>query len=354
VTGEECYLGFCVEQELDAATGQSRGAAAKSDAGARRRRTTPTLTGRPQDDTDASPRVGMSTSTEACVSSDDDAGASEGACCEKAVSCYAGSKETRSVGRCKDGKRACYDGKLGTCEGSVQPRTETCDNQGTDDNCDGELDNVRDRGKECMLDASAQACGKGTLACVDGKKGLQCVPAAPPPELCNAQDDDCDSKVDETFDLKKDTMNCGACGTRCTNMQACCGGACVAGGSGPDGCPECSATQPCAAGQNCCGGACVDVQTSGNNCGACGNACARGQACCAGACVDTRADEKNCGRCGNACTQGTSPTCCSSACVDVAIDRRNCGACGTNCGLVCTCEPNNGQPECRGPLSVCF
>ncbi|HET8938340.1 MAG TPA: hypothetical protein VFN67_33075 [Polyangiales bacterium] len=357
VTGDECYLGFCVAQERrDAATGERRDTAAESDAGMRRRRATPTLTGRSSRDVDAGARVGMGgdVTDGTCKASDDDAGASEGACCDTAVACYEGPKETRGVGRCKDGKRACADAKLGACEGSVKPRNESCDNQGTDDDCDGMVDNLKDRGKECMLPASSAACGKGALACVDGKKDLQCVLQTPPAEVCNAKDDDCDSKVDESFDLEKDAMNCGACGTRCTNAQACCGGACVARGGGPDGCPECSAAQPCAAGRTCCGGACVDVQASNNNCGVCGNACAARQSCCNGMCVDTRADEKNCGRCGTACTQGAATTCCAGSCVDITNDRRNCGACGMNCGVVCSCEPNNGQPECRGPLTVCF
>lgn len=355
VTGEECYLGFCVQQEpRDAATGERRDTAAISDAGVRRRRPTPTLTGRSQE-AGTGERVGMSTSADSsgCTRSEEDAGATEGACCERATACYDGPDKTRGVGRCKDGQRACEDGKLGACEGSVQPRSETCDNQGSDDDCDGQLDNVPDRGNECMLPASAQACGKGVLACEAGKKGLQCVIAMAPPELCNAKDDDCDSKVDEGFDLKKDAMNCGACGTRCSNAQLCCGGACAPRVMSADGCPECSATQPCAAGRTCCGGLCVDVQTTREHCGACGNTCPARQACCAGTCVDTRVDEKNCGACGTACTQGTSLTCCSGSCVDINVDRRNCGACGNNCGVVCTCELNNGQPECGG-FALCF
>lgn len=353
VTGEECYLGYCVLQEArDASSGESSVAVSQSDAGrSLRRRPTPTLTGRGQ--ADASDSVGMGR-TAACMSSEEDAGADEGACCERAVACYEGPKETRRVGRCRDGMRACEDGRLGSCEGSVQPRSETCENQGTDDDCDGELDNVPDRGKACSVEAAEEACRQGALACVDGEKDLQCVPAAPPAEQCNARDDDCDSKVDESFDLMKDAMNCGTCNTRCTEMQACCAGACVARVASPDGCPECSPTMPCAAGRSCCGGGCVDVQSDRNHCGACGNACGARQTCCGGMCVDTRFDERNCGACGNMCAAGGTATCCSGDCVDISMDRRHCGQCGNNCGAVCSCEVENGQPACRGPLGICF
>jgi hypothetical protein len=352
VTGEECYLGYCVTEARDASTSTSSAPVSQRDAGRGfRRRPTPTLTGRAE--ADASDRVGISQS-EPCVSSEEDAGLEEGGCCERAVACYEGPDDTRNVGRCKAGMRACEDGRLGNCTGSVQPRAETCGNQGTDDDCDGELDNVRERGGPCMVESNDAACRNGTLACMAGENDLQCVADAPPPEQCNAKDDDCDSKVDEGFDLMKDAANCGACATRCTDMQACCMGACVARGTGPGGCPECSPTMPCAAGRSCCGGACVDVQASENHCGACGNACGGRQTCCGGACVDTRTDERNCGQCGTACTQGGSPGCCGGDCVDLSSNQQNCGQCGNSCGSVCSCEVVNGQAACRGALGICF
>jgi hypothetical protein len=341
-----------LEQPRDASSRASSDAVSRGDAGkSLRRRPTPTLTGRGQ--TDASDSVGMS-QPERCVASEEDAGANEGACCEQAVSCYEGPEGTRDVGRCKAGMRACEDGRLGSCKGSVLPRAESCQNQGTDDDCDGESDNVRDRGKACMVQASEEACRKGALSCVDGENDLQCVPDVPPAEQCNGKDDDCDSKVDEGFDLKKDAMNCGACNTGCTDMQACCAGACVARAPGPDGCPECGPMMPCAAGRLCCGGGCVNVQTDRDHCGACGNACGARQTCCGGMCVDTRSNEMHCGRCGNACRQGRSPTCCSGECVDVSADREHCGQCGNTCGGLCTCELENGRPVCRGLLDICL
>jgi hypothetical protein len=345
--GQECYLGYCVIQESLDASGTSSEAVSKGDAATRRRRGMTSFTGGRADE-DASPPPAE------CTMSEDDAGAPEGACCTAAVSCYTGAEKTRGVGRCKAGMRACEDGALGAaCKGEALPRAEACDNQGSDDDCDGKVDNVPGLGGACMLPASQRACGAGVYACVAGKKERQCVLDPVPPERCNTRDDDCDGKVDEMFDLMKDAMNCGACGTACTAAQACCGGACVARGPGPDGCPECSITQPCT-GRTCCSGACVDVQNDNANCGTCGNACGNRQTCCAGQCVDTRSDEMNCGACGAVCTAGTAPTCCGGACTDVSDDRRNCGACGTNCGNVCTCELSNGTPTCQGPLGFCF
>jgi hypothetical protein len=355
---EECYLGFCVLDE-SAPSESSSSSATRRDAAATsstrtRPRMQPTMTGREEDD-DASARVSMNGTAQGCVRSDDDSGVAEGSCCSDATSCYEGPERTLGVGRCKAGKRECKDGRLGVCEGAVQPRAESCDNEGADDDCDGMADNVRNRGRACTLDAGGQACGKGVYGCIGGKNGLQCVPEAPPPEQCNNKDDDCDSKTDEGFDLMKDEMNCGACGTRCANMQSCCGGACVARGSGPDGCPECSATQACGNGANCCGGSCANLQTDRNNCGACGRACGGRESCCGGTCIDTRSNIMNCGRCGTTCSQGTKPACCGGSCVDLASDERNCGQCGMGCGAVCECVTNNGQSECRGgPFGLCL
>ena len=45
------------------------------------------------------------------------------------------------------------------------------------------------------------------------------------PEICNGQDDDCDMRADESFDLSTDALNCGTCGNACTS-GACANGFC--------------------------------------------------------------------------------------------------------------------------------
>jgi hypothetical protein len=65
---------------------------------------------------------------------------------------------------------------------------------------------------------------------VDGGPGVDSGPCTPATEACNDRDDDCDSRVDETFDLASDEMNCGSCDNICFSGRRCCAGACVRGG----------------------------------------------------------------------------------------------------------------------------
>jgi len=98
---------------------------------------------------------------------------------------------------------------------------------GIDDDCDGEIDEVT-------------VCAPGTMqSCVTscGSVGEQtctalCVyePCVPPDETCNAEDDDCDSMVDEDFECAAGssgtcTTSCGSTGSR-TCRAACTWRAC--------------------------------------------------------------------------------------------------------------------------------
>lgn len=100
-------------------------------------------------------------------------------------------------------------------------------------------------------------------------------------ETCNAADDDCDGRVDETFDLDTDEMNCGACGVVCNFQNAtgecdlgdCDIAACVPGfddcnGDGTDGCE-------------------IDLQNDRLHCGGCGDRCFGGRDCCDADCSNS-------------------------------------------------------------------
>jgi len=324
-TAEECYLGYCVLVQ-DAAARES----AQRAAGEGRR------------DTDGGAHdAGM----EGCPPREQDAGPDEGGCCEGPVRCYDGPDGTAGVGRCQAGMRACRDRELGSCTGSVLPRAEACDNEGSDDDCDGKTDNVRGRGEACTLEGVAAMCGGGMRDCSNGK--LQCVAKqAPPAETCNQKDDDCDGKTDETFNLSNDVANCGSCGRACGIAQLCCSGACAARRTDtPNGC-ACGPDNACPAGQTCCNGGCKNLQSDRTSCGACGRSCGAQEQCCAGTCVDSRSDIMNCGRCGVSCTRGSKPTCCSGFCSDLTTDEGNCGGCGNVCALLCSCQPQSGAGVC--------
>ncbi|MEM9860601.1 MAG: MopE-related protein [Myxococcota bacterium] len=90
------------------------------------------------------------------------------------LSCYSGALETAGVGICRRGITICVEeGVTDDCRGEVLPGEETCD--GTDEDCDGEVD-----------EGLRNACG----ACGEA-----------PMELCgNEIDDDCDGFTDEDCD----------------------------------------------------------------------------------------------------------------------------------------------------------
>jgi len=116
---------------------------------------------------------------------------------------------------------------------------EVCGNK-LDDNCDGEVD----EGCDCdPADTTPVLCGNNTGTCksqktcqTNGKYGACTVMVGPKAKSCDAVnhlDLDCNGLADDSeFDLTKDVMNCGACGSVCSfpNAQALCvNGACQMG-----------------------------------------------------------------------------------------------------------------------------
>jgi hypothetical protein len=168
----------------------------------------------------------------------------------------------------------CPPEPLCTCNG---PGSESrCD--GTDDDCDGRIDEEGGARSLCRLGACV--CG----ACI-------CDPGA---TLCDGY----------CTHLATDPQHCSACGNACEPGFDCVDGACT-----------CQETP--------CGTSCVDLDTDLGHCGACGRACPMDADCvsgecqcpaaeCDGECVDLNTDEGNCGVCNAGCSLGE--TCCAGVC----------------------------------------
>lgn len=127
---------------------------------------------------------------------------------DEGCSCTDGDKQnctegsgTPGVGICKSGKQLCSGGAWGACEGAVGAQTETCANMGADDDCNGVLDDVPNAGTGC--DTGGQGiCNAGTRHCVN--ETLTCVQNADPTsETCMNQgaDNDCNGITDDVSGL---------------------------------------------------------------------------------------------------------------------------------------------------------
>ncbi len=119
---------------------------------------------------------------------------------------------------------------------------ETCDS--LDNDCNGKVDDVDPAllltdidncgtcGHACVYINAFSTCEAGTCAldkCAPGyydidpaKPGCeyQCLVSNGGVEVCDGADNDCDGKIDETFDLMTDKENCGKCGNRCVFSNA--------------------------------------------------------------------------------------------------------------------------------------
>ncbi|MEW5743452.1 MAG: MopE-related protein [Myxococcota bacterium] len=101
--------------------------------------------------------------------------------------------------------------------------TETCN--GSDENCDGRVDeSFPEEGNSCLTSELGE-CAAGSVTCVVGALACQRL-KAPTAEACNGLDDNCDGRVDEAFDFSSDEAHCGGCSRACDAGTSCLSGVC--------------------------------------------------------------------------------------------------------------------------------
>jgi hypothetical protein len=120
-----------------------------------------------------------------------------------------------AMGICLMGTSVCVVGAWGPCKGAIEPRPESCDAEGLDENCDG----IPNDGCACTP-GNEQACGvtkgicrEGFQVCGDqGTWDTQCLDQVTAEmERCDATeaDEDCDGSVDENCDcIDGESENC--------------------------------------------------------------------------------------------------------------------------------------------------
>ena len=111
-----------------------------------------------------------------------------------------------------EGELVCEAGEVVDTCALVTPAAEdaTCD--GTDDDCDGEID--EDVAAEATTCGAGACAADGVSACVDGQMVDSCEPGAPlaaSDTTCDGTDDDCDGAADDDFAAQATTCGDGAC-----------------------------------------------------------------------------------------------------------------------------------------------
>ncbi len=294
------------------------------------------------------------------------------------------------------------DAVSGTETSGTEDAVSGTDATGTDDAVSGTDASGTDDASSGTDDASSDAAGTDDAAPTDS--GPTCTPTAPPTEVCDGLDNNCDGKTDDTVGLCDDGSACttdscgakdgkvqcqhdagndgGACddGDACTSADACksglCAGAAVACDDGKactddscdkaTGCKNANNTAACDDGDACTeGDACKD--------GACGagaaKSCDDGKVCTDDSCDKTSGckNANNTAACddGDACTTGEAckdggcagtPKACddSDACTTDTCKDGNCANVTKGCddGKVCTDDSCDKATGCKNVNNV--
>ncbi len=244
-----------------------------------------------------------------------------------------GSNCTNGVGQCQTTGQIVCDGQGGaTCNAVAgMPQTEICD--GLDNNCDGTPDDGFNLGMMCTNGVGACEVA-GVLAC-NGTGGVACnaVAGTPVAEMCgDAVDSDCDGFDSNGCACASDT-DCELCNeeyllcvTTCTTDGDCPNGQICDDAQGQLCVPACDVDSDCAIVCDETSGKCVECTTDGE--------CPTGQGCNAGGnCLPTCANDNDC---------ATGSTCDTS--IGLCVE---CGA-GDACGTDEVCSP-----EANGCILPC-
>jgi len=113
-------------------------------------------------------------------------------------------------GACGHPVANCVGGVAGVCDPFAGAEAEKCN--GIDDDCDGETDELwDDKGKPCD-GPDPDACPNGQFVCAEDGEQLACqADDVNYVEECNGTDDDCDGEVDEASDLGTTKCGLGEC-----------------------------------------------------------------------------------------------------------------------------------------------
>jgi hypothetical protein len=180
---------------------------------------------------------------------------------------------TNSFGTCTGIKQCDLVHNTVACDART-PAAEVCN--GVDDNCNGTIDEG-----QAMVTCGVGACQRTVSSCGGDGGTVVCTPGDAGVETCNAIDDDCDGVVDNGFDTGNDVKNCGSCGHACALAHAtpaCTGSACVVSACDADW-GNCNAQDP--------DGCEAHLPDDAMNCGHCGTVCSQQNAtasCVTGSC----------------------------------------------------------------------